>query len=256
MEGAEGRVSTGAAPSAPPPLLDGRGRVALVTGAAGGIGRAVSALLAATGTRVAGLDVAMPADVALALQGSAADGAFVRSAVNRVVTELGRLDWVVHAAGFAQARAYDALDESEWHAVMDANLTSAFLVTQAAHPALAAARGAVVLFSSTNGRNGGSALSGAAYAVAKAGIVNLTRHLAKAWAAEGIRANCIAPGPVTTPMLDRFTDAERDALRRSVPLQRLIDPAEIAGTVGFLLSHHAASMTGTCLNVSGGLVLD
>lgn len=239
-----------------PALLDGTAKAALVTGAAGGIGRAVSALLRQSGARVAGLDLRAPEEVDAAIVGSAADQTIVRDAVARTVDTFGRLDWIVHAAGFAQACEYDALSEPQWHAVMDANLTSAFLVTQAAHPHLARSRGAVVLFSSTNGRNGGSSLSGAAYAVAKAGIVNLTRHLARAWAGEGIRANCIAPGPVATPMLDRFSDAERDALRRSIPLQRITGADEIAATVAFLLSSHAASITGACMNVSGGLVLD
>lgn len=239
-----------------PLLLDARGRVALVTGASGGIGRAVAALLKVSGSAVAGLDVVTPTEVDLAFTGDACDEALVRDAAASVEARFGHIDYVVHAAGFARAARYDDLSLGEWHAVMDANVTSAFVVTKAAHAALVRSQGSVVLFSSTNGRTGGSELSGAAYAVAKSGIINLVRHLARAWAREGIRVNAIAPGPVATPMLDRFTDAEREALRQSIPLGRIATPEEIAASVAFLLSPHAAAMTGTCMNVSGGMVLD
>jgi 3-oxoacyl-[acyl-carrier protein] reductase len=239
-----------------PTLLDARGKNALVTGAAGGIGSAVCSLLQRCGARVAGIDLNPAAAADLSLQGNVADAEFVRSAVQRAAGSLGSLDYVVHAAGFARQSRFDELAASEWHEVMDANLTSAYLVTQAAHSHLEQSRGAVVLLSSSNGRHGGSELSGAAYAVAKAGIINLGRHLAKTWAGAGIRVNWVAPGPVDTPMLDRFDDTQREALRRSIPLERIAHPDEIAAAVAYLLSGHAASMTGTCINVSGGLVLD
>ncbi len=241
---------------ASPALLDARGKSALVTGAAGGIGSAVCDLLRACGASVAGLDRVTPSAVDLALTGDAADADFVRSALTQAAKSMGGLDFVVHAAGFARQCRYEDLEPAQWQEVLDANLTSAYLVTQAAQAHLAARAGAVVLFSSTNGRNGGSELSGAAYAVAKAGVINLTRHLAKVWAAQRIRVNCIAPGPVATPMLDRFDDRQLEALRQSIPLGRITSPDEVAAAVAFLLSPHAASMTGTCFNMSAGLVLD
>jgi NAD(P)-dependent dehydrogenase (short-subunit alcohol dehydrogenase family) len=114
----------------------------------------------------------------------------------------------------------------------------------------------MVLMSSSNAVNGGSAVSGAAYAVAKAGLLNLSRYLAKEWAPDLIRVNCIAPGPVATPMLDRLDAAAHAALIAAIPLKRYAEAAEIAAVTGFLCSAHAASMTGAVINVSGGLVLD
>ena len=239
-----------------PALLDAVGRVALVTGAAGGIGRAVVSLLEASGAGVAAFDRASHSLGGLPIIADVTDELAMSNAVARVIAAFGRIDYLVHAAGFAKATRLDAMSVSQWREVIDVNLTSAFLVTRAAYAALKASRGAVVLFSSTNGRTGGSALSGPAYAVAKAGIINLNRYLAKEWAPDGIRVNCIAPGPVATPMLDRFSAIEQEALRTSIPLQHITSADEIAAQVGFLLSTHARSITGACLNVSGGLVLD
>ena len=111
--------------------------------------------------------------------------------------------------------------------------------------------------SSTNGLNGGTALSGPAYAVAKAGIINLTRYLAREWASDGIRVNCLAPGPIDTPMVtQRFSSDVIEKLRRSVPLQRLGTADEIAHAIDYLTSERAGFVTGTVMNLSGGVVLD
>lgn len=239
-----------------PVLLDARDRVALITGAAGGIGQAVCAMLRAAGAGVAGVDLTAPANADLAIAADCSLEAKVDDAIRATVDRLGRIDFVVNAAGLAGSGRLDAMSAADWQRVLDANLNSAFLVTRAAYAHLARTKGAVVLFSSTNGRNGGGSLSGAAYAVAKAGIINLARYLAREWAPDAVRVNCIAPGPVATPMLDRFTETERESLRQSMPLKRITTADEIAGCVAFLCSPHAASITGACLNVSGGLVLD
>jgi NAD(P)-dependent dehydrogenase (short-subunit alcohol dehydrogenase family) len=227
--------------------------VLLLTGASGGIGQAVAAMYRAAGGTVAGLDlVAGPGAVACDLT----DEAAVAAAVADVVAAHGRIDAVVHCAGIVGAGALADTTLADWQRVMDANLTSAFLLARATAAALAAQRGGLVFLSSTNGRNGGSVLSGAAYACAKAGLINLTRYLAQEWAAVGVRVNCVAPGPVDTPMLDRLGPDARDALARTMLTGALTSAAEVAAAIGFLLSDHARSMTGTMLNPSGGKVLD
>lgn len=244
-----------------PALFDGRGRVVLVTGAAGGIGRETVRLAHASGAKVAAFDLArrgLPREArdVLAVTGDAAAEADVRALVRETVKRFGRIDAVVSAVGVVGAGRLDAMPLAEWHRLLDINLTSAFLLCREAWRPLKRARGSVVLFSSTNGRNGGSHLSGAAYAVAKAGIVNLTRYMAREWAPDGVRVNCIAPGPVDTPMVGRLTREQHAALKKAIPLGRYATAAEVAATVAFLCSPNAASMTGTCINVSGGMVLD
>ncbi|MGE4334908.1 MAG: SDR family NAD(P)-dependent oxidoreductase [Pigmentiphaga sp.] len=239
----------------PVPLLDGSGRVGLVMGAGGGIGSATVILLQQTGVRVMAFDRVHALGDA-STTGDATREKDVQRVVERTLDELGRLDFVVHAVGVVGSGRLVEQGRDEWSEGLDVNLTSAFLLARTVHPALRQSQGALALIASTNGRNGGTAVSGPAYAVAKAGIINLTRYLAKEWAPDGIRTNCIMPGPVATPMLDRLSREEHLALESSIPLGRCTEAREVAASIAFLFSHHAASITGACLNISGGLVLD
>jgi NAD(P)-dependent dehydrogenase (short-subunit alcohol dehydrogenase family) len=235
--------------------------VALVTGAAGGLGRATVARFRDRGLRVVATDLAL-ADIPCGAPMTVAsldvtDAAAVVATVARVLETHGRLDHVVHLAGAAGSGPIDSVSRAEWQRLIDVNLTSAFLLAKAVHTALAATRGTLTLTSSTNGINGGSGLSGPAYAVAKAGIINLTRYLAKEWAGEGIRVNRLAPGPITTPMVTgRFTPDVLEKLRTAVPLGELGEPAHVAHAIDYLTSSAAAFVTGTVMNISGGMLLD
>ncbi len=235
--------------------------VALITGAAGGLGRATVARLRERGMRVVATDRALaeiPCGAPLTVASlDVTDESAIDAVVARVQAELGRLDHVVHLAGVAGSGPLDEVSREAWQQVLDTNLTSAFLIAKATHAALAATRGTLTLTSSTNGLNGGSALSGPAYAVAKAGIINLARYLAKEWAVEGIRVNCLAPGPIATPMVTgRFSNETIDRLKSAVPLGAIGEPAHVAHAIDYLTSPTAAFVTGTVMNVSGGLVLD
>ncbi|MCC6170990.1 MAG: SDR family oxidoreductase [Gammaproteobacteria bacterium] len=237
-------------------------QVAFVTGAAGGLGRATVTLLRLRGMAVFATDLALAA-IPCGEPGFAAesldvtDEAAIGACVAQALGEFGRLDHVVHLAGRAGHGPLDVVSRADWQSVLDVNLTSAFLLAKAVHAALARARGTLTLVSSTNGLNGGSSLSGPAYAVAKAGLINLTRYLAKEWAGEGIRVNCLAPGPIDTPMVTgRFAPEVVTRLRDSVPLGLIGEPRHVAHAVGYLVSPEAAFVTGTVMNLSGGLVLD
>ena len=237
-------------------------RAALVTGAGGGIGRAVVARLLRDGYGVAAVDRAVagiPCGDDSPVELVSADvtaPAQVSAAIARARARFGRIDAVVHLAGAVGQGPLVDVTLEEWQRLLDVNLTSAFLLAQASHAALRESRGTLLLASSTNARNGGSALSGPAYAVAKAGLVNLSRYLAKEWGPDGIRVNCIAPGPVDTPMLARLPADTLQALEQAIPLGRIATVRDVAGTVAFLCSADAAYLTGIVLNVSGGLVLD
>ena len=235
-----------------PSLLDARGRVLLLTGARGGVGRAVAAIYRAAGGEVFGVDLAPGENVRA---GDLTDEAQVEAAVAEALARHGRIDAVVHAAGVVGAGALADTSLAAWRQVVDANLTSAFLVARATAAPLKSSRGGLVLLGSTNGRNGGGALSGAAYAASKAALHNLARYLAKEWAPD-VRVNAIAPGPVRTTMLDRLGEDGKAALAAAMLTGALIEAEECAAAAAFLLSDHARSMTGTVLNISGGLVLD
>jgi NAD(P)-dependent dehydrogenase (short-subunit alcohol dehydrogenase family) len=235
--------------------------VAFVTGAAGGIGRAVVARLRRRGMRVVASDLALAGlacgDADLMTEHlDVADERAVGAVVARALANFGRLDHVVHLAGCAGSGPLDAVSGESWRALLEVNLSSAFYLAKAVHAPLAATRGTLVLMSSTNARNGGSALSGPAYAAAKAGVANLSRYLAREWAAEGIRVNCLSPGPIDTPMVGRFAPEVRERLLASIPLGRLGAAEEVAAVVDYLTGPDAGFLTGTLHNVSGGLVLD
>lgn len=236
--------------------------VAFVTGAAGGLGRAAVALLRERGCAIFATDVALaaipcgdPGFVAESLD--VTDEAAIGARIAQAEAAFGGIDHVIHLAGRAGQGPIDAVTRADWQSVLDVNLTSAFMLAKAAHRALAASQGTLTLVSSTNGLNGGSTLSGPAYAVAKAGLINLTRYLAKEWAGERIRVNCLAPGPIDTPMVSgRFTPEVLGKLRDSVPLGMIGQPRHVAHAIGYLVSPEAAFVTGTVMNLSGGLVLD
>lgn len=236
-------------------------RVAWLSGAAGGIGRAVITRLQRDGWHIHATDLNLTGAAVKAanVQWERVDvtsEAAVDASLASCQQQAGRIDAVVHLAGAVGRGPLVQTTLEAWQHIVDLNLTSAFLVARAAHGALQASRGGLVLMSSTNGLSGGTVLSGPAYAAAKAGIVNLTRYLAKEWAPDGIRANCVAPGPVETPMLGRLDEATRASLGALTPLGRLATADDVAATIAFLVSADAAFLTGTVHNVSGGLWLD
>lgn len=237
------------------------GRVLLLTGASGGIGQAILRRARRDGYRVFAIDRADPS-------AEAADDPMVRwfradathdEQTDAAYLELdrvwGRLDAAVLAAGAVGAGRVEDVPAAEFRRLVDLNLTAAFVYARLALPRLRPSRGCLVFLSSTNGLTGGSPLSGPAYAAAKAGLIALARNIARDYGPLGVRANCVTPGPIDTPMLDRLSESVKDSLRSAIPLGRIGSADDVANAVAFLCSDEARYLTGVTLTVSGGLVM-
>ena len=238
------------------------GKVAIVTGAAGGIGLACCRALVGEGANVVVADLDGAAAEALARElgttcvGIGADVANTDDAqrlVETAVATFGRLDVLVTCAGIFHATPLDQITAAEWDHVQAVNLKGTFLVAQAAlRVMIPNRRGRIVTVASLAGQTGGIG-AGASYAASKAGVVALTKSVARFAGPHGITANCVNPGLIETPMLD---DWPQEALERTVamtPLGRMGTPEEVADTVVWLASDRAAFVQGAHMDVNGGL---
>lgn len=248
---------------------DLEGAVAVITGAAGGLGRAIARELAQAGARVGLLDVDAAAVerqaeelrtlgvATLALPGDVSDERQVEDAMGRVASALGPVDALVNNAGLAAARA-SVVDVplDEWQRVLATNLTAVFLCSRAVAPAMRERRsGRIVNISSLAGRSV-STLMGCHYTAAKAGVLGLTRHLARELAPYGVTVNAVCPGVVDTPMIHReHTSEQLRAIEEHIPVGRIAAPEEVAHVVRFLVSGESAYITGASLDVNGGLLM-
>jgi NAD(P)-dependent dehydrogenase (short-subunit alcohol dehydrogenase family) len=240
-------------------------RVAVVTGASQGIGRAIAIELAKVGAHVVAVSrrraaVEAVADAvraqgrrALAVGCDVGDAGQVEDAVARAMTEFGRIDLLVNNAGYRIRSPLENLPIAEWDAMVRTNLTGVFLFSQAVGRVMIGQRsGRIINISSVAGRTGSRGM--AAYAATKAAVNVLTTSLGAEWAKHGITVNAVAPGPVETEgVLEVWkTPAMIAQAAREVPLQRLGRPEEIAWAVIFVASDQASFMTGETLYVSGG----
>ena len=228
------------------------GRVALVTGAASGIGEATTARFREEGAVVATLDVQGAVDH----RADVRDEAAVEAAVQAVVADAGRLDVVVNAAGVAGGGPVHLLPVEEWDRVVDVNLKGTFLVAKHAAAVMGGQRsGSIVNLASIEGLEGTE--GGSAYNASKGGVVLLTRNMAIDYGRVGIRVNCICPGFIETPMMAAVMENEgmktyRDRWLEEHKLGRFGRPEEIAAAALFLASDDASFVTGHALVVDGG----
>jgi 3-oxoacyl-[acyl-carrier protein] reductase len=225
------------------------GEVAVVTGAAQGLGAAIADALELEGARVARTDIE-GTDLRLDVR----DRDSVEAAVDRVSATLGPPSVLVNNAGISRVGPSESLDEAVWSEVLEINLTGVLRCCQATgRRMLAAGRGAIVNVASINALLG---MPGrAAYCASKAGLVGLTRVLAVEWASRGVRVNAVCPGYVRTPMVEKaIADGlySGQGLRDRTPADRLAEPTEIAAAVVYLASSDASYVTGQTLVVDGG----
>ena len=259
-------------------------RVALVTGAAQGIGRGIAEQLGADGFRVGVADLNLDAaeetaaairsagGSAIAVQIDVTDTASVQAAVKAVTEEVGSIEVVVNNAGFDDFMKFLDTTEDFWDRVLEVNFKGTLRVVQATAPGMVERGwGRVVSIGSDAGRVGSSLE--AVYSGAKGGIIAFSKTLARELATTGVTVNTVCPGPTDTPALRKFAansakpasgtsgtagaDAEKviTGMTRAVPMRRLAQPADIAGAVAYLASDAASYVTGQTLSVSGGLTM-
>ena len=245
-----------------PRARDFDGRVAIVTGAARGLGRAIAARFYERGASVT-VNVRDPersnevaqslGPNALAVSGDVTAADFPERVVRETLDRFGRIDILVNNAALAASTRFAALSAEEWRLAMEVNLTAPFLLTKAAFPAMKAQQyGRIINISSSAGRTV-STLGGAHYTASKAGLLGLTRASAKELGPFGITVNAVCPGMIDTELThEHASDELLQRLARSYPVPRLGTSLEVADLVCFLASEQAGYMTGTSLDITGG----
>jgi NAD(P)-dependent dehydrogenase (short-subunit alcohol dehydrogenase family) len=252
-------------------LIDLTGKVALVTGAGSGIGRATAVMLAAQGAAVAlnyhrneagaaaaRQEILVAGGRAIIVQADVTKVADVRALVERTVAELGPIDILVNNAGSLVERLrLLELTEERWDEVINLNLKSAFLCVQAVAAAMIERKtGAIINVTSIAGRNGG-ALGSIHYSTAKGGMITFTKGLAKELASHGIRVNAVSPGVIATPFHEQFSTPE--AMKNyaaAIPLGRVGQPVEVAQTIAYLASDAASFLCGETIEINGGMLME
>lgn len=249
--------------------MDLSGRVAIVTGAASGIGRAI-----AVGLSKAGAAVVVTAHInvkganetlALIKSRSKAEGLVVEvdvsdeiqvaGMVEATLSRFGRIDILVNNAGICPVVGWDDADLASWNRILAVNLTSMFICTKAVIPHMRAQRYGRIVFISSMAALVGSFVAHVAYGVSKAGVIALMKSVAKGFAQDGILANAICPGSIDTPLTDSFGEETKRQFASACLLKRQGTPEELADAVVFLVSDQSTYITGVTLNVDGGMLI-
>jgi 3-oxoacyl-[acyl-carrier protein] reductase len=247
------------------PTVSLQNRVAVVTGAARGIGREIAQRLADCGARIALVDVTEDA-VGVSAQEMTARGAEARGyrcdvsslddveAVGaKILSDFERVDILVNNAGITRDRLFIRMTADDWAQVLNVNLTGAFNATKVmAPPMLKQRSGAIVNIASVVGLNGNPGQTN--YAASKAGMIGMTKSLAREFAARGVRVNAVAPGFIRTAMTDALGDDVQAQMKQVIPLGRLGEAGDVADVVLFLVSDLASYVTGQVVNCDGGMI--
>jgi NAD(P)-dependent dehydrogenase (short-subunit alcohol dehydrogenase family) len=243
------------------------GKVALVTGAARGIGEAVTRRFVGEGAAVIACDwlgeendqlaaeLTSQGHRILARRLDVARSAEIRAAVAAGLEAFGHIDILVNNAGISPKKGFLEYTEQDWDAVLAVDLTGEYLcIRHVVEHMMERSYGRIVNLSSSAWRSGGVA-GGIPYASAKAGVIGLTRSLAVTLGPHGITVNAVAPGPTTTPLTDEWLPARQVDVVRRIPLGRVGRPEDVANAILFLASDEAAYVTGICLDVNGGITM-
>lgn len=242
------------------------GKVALVTGAAQGIGKAVALLLARNGAEIIVSDINLEkaeetakevqalGRKALAIKVDVAKLDDVEKMVGAILARFGQVDILVNNAGIARDKLILRMTEEDWDAVLNINLKGTFNCTKAVVRHMSKQRsGKIVNIASVVGEMGNAGQGN--YAASKAGVIGFTKTIAREFAQRGINVNAIAPGYIETPMTDALPDKAKEELKRLIPMDRLGKPEDVAEAVLFLVLEASSYITGQVLNVNGGIYM-
>ncbi len=244
-------------------MFDLDGKIALVTGASGGLGQAISKALhgqgttvVASGTRVDALDALLAelGERSFSVPCDLSDAESVKTLVARAEEAAGPIDILVNNAGLTRDNLSVRMKDEDWQLVLDVNLTAGFYLARAALKGMMRRRfGRIIGITSVVGVTGNAGQSN--YAASKAGMIGMSKALAAEVATRDITVNCVAPGFIESPMTDALNDKQKTAILASVPAGRLGQGSDIASAVVFLASREAAYVTGQTLHVNGGMVM-
>ena len=237
-------------------------KVVLITGASGGIGKAIAKKFAEAEAKVALNDIA-PTEEALKSFSQEIGGKYfladvskfeeVEKMVENIQKEFGRLDVLVNNAGITQDRTLAKMTKEEWQKVIDTDLTGVFNCTKVALPLIIANQGKIISISSLVGQRGNFGQTN--YAAAKAGIIGFTKALSKEVGRFGVTVNAIAPGFIETRLTENLPPELKETIKKFTPLGRFGKPEEVASLIFFLASEEASFITGAVINIDGGLPL-
>ena len=239
------------------------GKIALVTGASRGIGRAIAEKLVACGATVIGTATTEKGAEAISqyldkngkgLALNVTDEASIESVISTIKAEFGDIDILVNNAGITRDNLLMRMKDDEWQDILDTNLTSVFRLSKALMRTMMKKRyGRIITIGSVVGTMGNAGQAN--YAAAKAGLIGFSKSLAREVASRGITVNVVAPGFIETDMTAALTDEQKALTVAQVPVGRLGEPAEIASAVAFLASDEASYITGETLHVNGGMYM-
>ncbi|MDD5383189.1 MAG: 3-oxoacyl-[acyl-carrier-protein] reductase [Candidatus Margulisbacteria bacterium] len=237
-------------------------KVALVTGAAQGIGKAIAVALAAAGAKVivSDVNIELATQTAGEIKGTAlkmnvADLADVEAGVKKAVAELGKIDILVNNAGITRDTLLLRMKKEDWDLVLSINLTGVFNLCKAISPLMMKQRsGKIINIASIVGEMGNAGQAN--YSASKAGVIGLTKTLARELATRGVTVNAIAPGFIQTAMTDKIPEEIKNKMLEQIPLGKLGQPEDVANAALFLASSAADYITGQVINVNGGMLMN
>ena len=249
--------------------MDFKEKVVVITGGSQGIGRAISMGFAKANAKVIILDInrelasKVRAEIieegldALVYKVDVSNTEETKMVINDIIEKYGQIDVLVNNAGIVDTKAFVDSEEKDWDRIININLKGVFNTCRAVFPGMIARKyGKIINIASVAGKRGGGIFGNTLYAASKAGVIGMTKGLAREGGPYGVNANAICPGPTNTPMLDDFTGEKRQNFLNTIPLRRFADPEDIANMALFLASDMAKHITGEISDVDGGIMLD